>query len=210
MTFEKLLNKVGEYYTGKLRAHGATPQGVDWNSSGSQQLRFEHLLQLRTEEGPFTINDFGCGYGALADFLESNRLDFRYCGYDVSSAMIDEARRRQPPGSRCTFHNDLSRLTPADYCVASGIFNVRLDVDIREWERYVLSTIDLLGALSVRGFAFNALSDSSDPEHRRPDLYYAQPGFLFDYCRKRHSRSLALLHDYGLFEFTLLVKKRQV
>jgi hypothetical protein len=41
----------------------------------------------------------------------------------------------------------------------------------------------------------------------RSDLHYADPGRLFDYCKRRFARNVALLHDYGLYEFTLLVRK---
>ena len=40
-------------------------------------------------------------------------------------------------------------------------------------------------------------------------LYYADPGRLFDLCKRRYSRNIALLHDYGLYEFTILVRKTQ-
>ena len=41
----------------------------------------------------------------------------------------------------------------------------------------------------------------------RPDLHYADPLALFDRCKRRYARDVALLHDYGLWEFTLLVRK---
>ena len=41
----------------------------------------------------------------------------------------------------------------------------------------------------------------------RPDLYYPDPGAVFDRCMRRYSRHVALLHDYGLYEFTILVRK---
>jgi len=41
----------------------------------------------------------------------------------------------------------------------------------------------------------------------RDDLYYADPCLLFTYCKTRYSRNVALLHDYGLHEFTLFVRK---
>ena len=44
----------------------------------------------------------------------------------------------------------------------------------------------------------------------RPDLYYADPCFLFDYCQRRYSRWVAVLHDYGLYEFTIVVRKEEV
>ena len=41
----------------------------------------------------------------------------------------------------------------------------------------------------------------------REELFYADPGWIFDQCMRRYSRHVALLHDYGLYEFTVLVRK---
>jgi hypothetical protein len=41
----------------------------------------------------------------------------------------------------------------------------------------------------------------------RDDLYYADPCELFDHCKRQHSRNVALLHDYTLYEFTILVRR---
>jgi hypothetical protein len=30
---------------------------------------------------------------------------------------------------------------------------------------------------------------------------------LFDLCKRRYSRNVALLHDYEIYEFTILVRK---
>jgi hypothetical protein len=43
---------------------------------------------------------------------------------------------------------------------------------------------------------------------RRPDLYFADPLFYFDYCKRNFSPDIALLHDYGLYDFTVLVRKQ--
>ncbi len=53
---------------------------------------------------------------------------------------------------------------------------------------------------------FNCLTSYSDPEKKRDELYYADPCALFDMCKRRYSRQVALLHDYGLYEFTILVR----
>ncbi|KAQ37574.1 hypothetical protein AJ39_03274, partial [Mycobacterium tuberculosis MD14844] len=62
-------------------------------------------------------------------------------------------------------------------------------------------------AASRRGFSFNCLTSYSDASKMRDDLYYADPCALFDLCKRRYSKSVALLHDYGLYEFTILVRK---
>jgi hypothetical protein len=40
----------------------------------------------------------------------------------------------------------------------------------------------------------------------RDHLYYADPGEFFEICKRVYSRNVALLHDYGLYEFTILVR----
>ena len=107
----------------------------------------------------------------------------------------------------CRFFSESRLLDVADYTVASGIFNVKLDTPAVEWEKYILDTLETINALSRNGFAFNVLTKYSDQEFMRPDLYYADPLFFFDYCKTKYSRFVTLLHDYPLYEFTILVRK---
>ena len=200
------LSAVEQYYTAKLAEHGATPQGVDWNAADSQELRFRQLLKICDGPEPFSINDIGCGYGALVSTLERLGVEFAYRGYDISRAMVAEARATVGAADRCRFVDSVDELEAADYSVASGIFNVKLDASMEAWRCHVLATLDRMSELSKRGFAFNVLTSYSDPERQRPDLYYADPLFFFDHCKRRHSPHVALLHDYGLWEFTLLVR----
>jgi hypothetical protein len=95
----------------------------------------------------------------------------------------------------------------ADYGVASGIFNVRLGRSDEQWMAYLEATLDVLDRTSRHGFAFNCLTSYSDADKMRDYLFYADPCRLFDLCKRRYSRNVALLHDYGLYEFTILVRK---
>jgi SAM-dependent methyltransferase len=203
---ERLVGPVERYYSGKVEEHGPSPSGVDWNSAESQELRFEQLLTLHRGGGPFSLNDYGCGYGALAEWLAERYEEFDYRGFDVSESMLACARERLGGDPRCTLAASEDELEPADYTVASGVFNVKLEADDESWREYVLETIDRLAELSTAGFAFNMLTSYSDPEYIRHDLYYGDPRFFFDHCKRRHSRQVALLHDYGLYEFTLIVR----
>ena len=201
-----MLQHVEKYYNEKIATFGRTPQGADWKSAESQAIRFDQLLRLIHPEGLFTINDYGCGYGALADYLENQRHDFSYRGFDISEKMIAEARRARTQSSKCQFFFEKSLLSPADFTVASGIFNVKLEIPESEWLEYILATLKEFGELSRKAFAFNALSSYSDPEFRRPHLYYADPLHLFDHCQKNFPRMVSLLHDYPLYEFTIVVR----
>lgn len=202
---EIILAPIAAYYAGKLAAHGATAAGVDWRSEESQTLRFRQLARICEEPGRYSFVDYGCGYGALAPYLRQAGLLGEYVGYDVAPEMVHAAATLHAEHD-CRFTSRRDALEAADFTLASGIFNVKLDTPPEQWGDHVLRTLDDLAALSRQGFAFNALTSYSDAARQRPDLYYADPCRLFDWCKRRFSRFVTLLHDYPLWEFTMLVR----
>jgi hypothetical protein len=121
--------------------------------------------------------------------------------------MIRAAKDRYARKPNANFAVAAEPTTAADYGIASGIFNVRLGHSDAEWREYLQGMLDILDRTSKRGFAFNCLTSYSDADKMRDYLYYADPCALFDLCKRRYSRHVALLHDYGLYEFTILVRK---
>ena len=194
-----LLTEVAEYYTTKLAEHGETPRG--------HTLRFEQLCKIVDTANHFSINDLGCGYGALYDFLVTRYDEPSYLGVDVSEGMIKAAdqRYKDQPQARFVLSSEPNQV--ADFGVASGIFNVRMGRSDDEWRSHLEATLDVLDRTSRVGFAFNCLTSYSDKDKMRDYLYYAEPCVLFDLCKRRYSRNVALLHDYDLYEFTILVRK---
>jgi SAM-dependent methyltransferase len=201
----EVVRRVAAYYSEKVEHYGATARGADWSSPESQELRFMQLARLFDDGTAFSVNDYGCGYGALAAFLRRRGFAGSYRGYDIATAMLAEGRRFLEGLEDCVLLDDPARLDVADYTVASGIFNVKLDIPVAEWMAYVEATLTRMAALSRRGFAFNMLTSYADADRMRPDLYYADPHRYFDRCRA-FSRRVALLHDYPLYEFTIIVR----
>jgi len=202
------------YFEERLTAHGATARGVDWNSEAAQELRFSQLSKVINTTQPLSLLDYGCGYGALAGYLRRSGFPLRhYVGFDVLESMVSKARevyRAELTGddqTLYTFTSDFNQLTPVDFAIASGIFNLKLDVPNDQWTAYVISELHKLDSLSTKGFSFNMLTKYSDAEYMRPHLYYADPCYLFDYCKTHFSRNVALLHDYEVYDFTIIVRK---
>jgi SAM-dependent methyltransferase len=201
-----IVAKVDAYYSGKLAEHGSTARGVDWSTGESQATRFDQLARLLPADRPYSVTDVGCGYGAFIEHLDALGHHFTFQGLDVSAAMVQAARERWAGREGVAFATRAEDLAPTEYAVASGIFNVRMDVDPARWEAYVGDTLDELHRLGPGGFAFNMLTSWSDPERMREDLYYPDPAEVFGRCKRRYARNVALLHDYGLWEFTILVR----
>lgn len=203
----KTLDGIRDLYTGNLATHGLTSKGVGWKDDASHLLRFERLTRVIDSGLPaYTVNDWGCGYAAMFDYLDSlgaSRLS-RYTGYDISAEMLAAARERcDPARSRFVLGPDVAET--ADYTFVSGTFNVKLEASDAEWDAYVKSRLEALYARSTRGLAFNLLTSHVD--WRADQLFYANPADYFDFCKRRLSRYVTLSHDYGLFEWTMLVSR---
>jgi len=205
-----IIQTVSDYYSEKVRTHGATPRGVDWNDPDSQALRFAQISQVLPDNGPFTVLDLGCGYGAYYDYLAECYTDFSYLGLDISEAMVEHACGRHPGASNARFASGAHPGETLDYAVASGIFNVRQHHSETEWRAFLFDTIAMMDDVSRHGFAFNCLTKYSDADHMQERLYYADPCEVFHHCKENYSRNVALLHDYELYEFTIIVRKINV
>ena len=209
----KKLNKdlveIADYYSNKLNEFGATPNGVDWNGEDSQFVRFQQLLKVVSYEPnhSFSVNDLGCGYAAVLDYLTENFDNYSYLGFDVSSDMVTAALSRVSGIKNARIKCSSTIDEVADYGIASGVFNVKLDNSYDDWLGYIKQSLQNLHQTSNKGFSFNCLTSYSDKDKMKDYLYYADPLEMFDFCKKTFSRNVALLHDYDLYEFTILVTK---
>ena len=208
MDKEKHLNNVRDYFETTLKKHGATPRGVDWNTEETREARFEQLMKIVKPGEIFSILDYGCGYGALIDYLKKKRISFsHFYGFDIAESMITAAKDLYRNAPEITFSTRLDDLPVADYATACGVFNMKQDANFDSWTDFVIQSLIEMDSHSKYGFSVNFLTKYSDLERMRSDLYYADPGFLFDYCKKNFSKNVALLHDYGLYDFTILIRK---
>ena len=200
------LSGVARLYEDSLEKHGTAPMGVGWRDTETHDLRFDKLASVIGGEPAITVNDLGCGYGSLHGYLTgTGRTIDRYRGYDISEKMLAEARQALPNDSSVELKAAPLLDAEADYSFASGIFNVRLDRSEEDWREHILATLSNMDAYSARGFAFNLLSTYVD--YREDHLYYGDPLYFFDYCKRQFSRYVTLLHDYPLYEWTITVRK---
>lgn len=207
-TLSKTLEKVGMLYSENLNKHGLDSKSVGWKDKESQILRFVNLAKVIASDEhkePLKILDYGCGYGAMYEyFVESGTNIEKYCGYDISSEMLTETAKRVPSNVL------VSRLSSeindeVDFSFVSGTFNVMFDSTPDEWDKFIKETITRLFEVSQKGIAFNLLTSYVD--WKAPNLYYADPLKYFDFCKTNLSKYVTLVHDYKLYEWTILVRK---
>lgn len=206
--FAGLYLDIEQYYTQKVKTHGATPLGVDWPCGPTQELRFVQLLRLCDFTAPFSLNDIGCGYGAMLAFLAKRyrRKPIDYLGADLSPAMIAEAHQRWRKRRDAQFVVANTSPRMADYSVASGIFNVKLNQPEALWTRFIEKTLTAMHATSRQGFAVNFLAPLADGTALRPELYRAPPDLWVRYCEHAFGAAVEVLGNYGMREYSLLVR----
>ncbi len=205
------------YYDENRSQHGTGAKGVGYRDELAQAIRFKQLVKLFNHEQAqsdndllIEVNDLGCGDGGMLRYLRKNDYQkFRYYGWDILPEMIETALKVNEINEEVHFSiiENAQEMNNADYTVASGVFNLKGDIADDQWMEYILRNLQIMDEKSNKGFAFNILTKYSDKERMQQELYYADPGFLFDYCKTHFSRNVALLHDYDEYDFTILVRK---
>ena len=199
------LSKVEKLYSDNIKEFGIDAKSVGWGTKEKQDLRFEKLMGVVLDRNSkFSINELGCGYGELIKYCATQKMQVsEYFGYDLSAEMIDAAEKYIGASNVNLFQSGKLN-TIADYTIASGIFNVKFEEQRNNWEEYVLDSIKHMYDNSTKGISFNFLTKYVDWE--QDNLYYADPLFIFDFCKKNLSKKVNLIHDYDLYEFTVQIK----
>lgn len=202
----KTLESIKGLYEDNLAKHGVDSKAVGWKDEESQLLRFRKLVQIfSTEQDGYSVNDWGCGYAAMYNYLNKHISGCsRYYGYDISKEMLQKVRELHPQDVKIKLIQSSEIVTKADYTFVSGTFNVRFKETDDVWDDYIKETLIALAKQTTKGLSFNLLSTFVD--WKQENLFYANPSDYFDFCKKNLSSYVTLVHDYPLYEWTMLVR----
>lgn len=202
-------SEINNFYKDKIASFGPSPKGVGWNGQKAQEIRFAKLCTLLPKNEFFTLVDLGCGYGELYKYIANNiHTNFHYIGIDINQDMIDTAKKYLPAQNvRLKLISNCKDLPHSDFSISSGTFNIKGNIAHDSWTQHVLSYLNRLNLTSKFGFAINFLTKYSDSDRKLEDHYYCDPCFIFDYIKNNICRNVSILHDYDLYDFTVIVKK---
>jgi len=200
------LRRLEEHYAALFVEHGDTAAAVQQRDRETQERRMRRLCEIG-DVSQAQVLDFGCGSGHLLSVLRSEfGFSGAYVGYDLSEPHLAAGRLKFPDATferRDIFEQGIDRTV--GYVMISGVFNNRMTDN---WG-FMTAALERLYGAATEGVAFNCLSTYVDYED--PNLYYADPREVFDFCKRRLSPFVNLRHDYRIkpnvipFEFTVYV-----
>ena len=181
--YHEIFKNIINSYNKQSDLYGISPKGVFWQSELTQNSRFESLLKIihkKDYHKPFTITDFGCGYGALYDFIQKYEFmkNCKYYGYDIVPKFINKAKTiHQKQNLICSD----KMLIKTDYTIISGTFNFSSSINVNKWEEYVYNSLDYSLKNTKFALALNLLKD----KHTiiKKNLFFTTPQKISDFCK---------------------------
>jgi SAM-dependent methyltransferase len=182
-----------KFYSASINKHGISPQGVQWLSDESQNIRFTMLHKLLPKPlKKYSIVDIGCGFGDFYNYLSDNDdTPKHYIGIDVLEKMCFISSSRTKQKILCL---DATKdpLPQADYYICSGSLNT-----LTKFEAFLF--IQNCFHSSKRGFIFNFLFGD-----KKSDIYnYINLEDIKNILRQLHIKKYQLAQGYYKNDFTI-------
>ena len=199
------------HYEQCLAQHGDNHRGVDWPNAADAQKRYQVMLDVIRPNGPAnpSVLDFGCGASHLLEYALITEQPLAYSGLDLSPQFISLSKAKFPQlPYYCLDILEKSADWPHfDYIIANGVFNEKRELSQQAMEQYFTAMLAELFAHTKVGLAFNVMSTLVDWE--RADLFHVPFDAMARMLKAHASRDFVIRQDYGLYEYTVYVYRRQ-
>jgi len=204
-----------QHYENCFKLYGDCSKGVDWPNEADAVKRYQVMLELidfdriHTIRNRISVLDFGCGLGHLYDYMKKNNFEFDYTGVDISEVFIKKCRKKYSDQHfLCTdiLKDDSEMDKKYDYVFANGVFTEKRELTFDDMFCYVKQVLYKLYSKCNYGLAFNVMSKDVDWE--REDLFHLPLSDLSRFLTGDITRDYIIRNDYGLYEYTAYVYKR--
>ncbi len=196
---------IRSYYEKNLQSAREHHRILGWENRESQRVRFDILLD-HVPLADRKLVDFGCGMGDLLGYLREKGLDgVEYTGVDISYKLIEKASRLYP-GTEFHIVDILEDPTyfhsnNFDVLYSSGVFNLKFGSNYA----FFRQMFEIFYAITRQTIVFNLLSDRSTD--KEDTYHYFSRGEIEDYLRMFPLRSIEIIDDYLINDFTVICEK---
>ena len=115
-----------------MKTYGSDAKAVAWRDRERQLRRFQiftGLFETVSTDMGLSVNDLGCGYGAMFEAYRDLPAfqNAHYYGYDISTGMLHEARANISDPRAVWIHSH-EATHDADFSFVSGTYNLNMKV----------------------------------------------------------------------------------
>lgn len=188
-------------------------QEVAWSDYESQKKRFDVLFDVGVKDGD-TVLDFGCGLGAMYEYIQKRDLQINYIGVDINKDFIDDNRsyfkKELNNEKKSIKFQHISTIDDVvnnfDWFIASGVFTIEFSI------KDVLEIITKAYDKSKKGLSFNFIGEDDVKKTKDYDGFIVyNPEFIKSELEK-HFGKVELIKNYlevsdKLDDFTIHIKK---
>ena len=192
-----------------MKTYGSEPKAAAWRDRERQLRRFQifsGLFEIVSADTGFSVNDLGCGYGAMFEAYQDLPAfrNAQYYGYDISAGMLQQARANisDPRAVWIQSHEATHR---ADFSLVSGTYNLKMNADADLWRQYVEENLLQLWSKTRVALGFNMLSALAPK--RQKNLYYADPDYFLAFCRTQMGGRVRLVDRLAPEEFVVFIMR---
>lgn len=145
-----------KFYTSAINTYGISPQGLNWTSKQTQEIRFKMLLKLLPLDLE-SLTDAGCGFGDFYNYLcLKKRIPKKYIGIDSLKEMHTIASKNTQQ-EIITANIIKDSIPHTDYYVCSGAMNI---LNTFETHLFIRNCFHA----SKKAFIFNVLHGEKDSQ----------------------------------------------
>ncbi|RMD58523.1 class I SAM-dependent methyltransferase [Candidatus Woesearchaeota archaeon] len=199
--------RIKKAYNNWAQTEETEAEQAGWSGLEDQTSRFEQFLKLEKIK-PFkkaSILDVGCGHAALLDFLQArNKTPLKYTGIDLLEEFTKTAKEKHPTATIITGNFLKYEFTEKyDFCIASGIFNVKVSDDPY---KILFETLNKMLKLSRKAIAFNYLKTKEAGKFILTDrMQIHEDEKVIKWCKMRGSTQH--ISGYDPFDSTIIIEK---
>ena len=202
---KKSKNQIVDYYSRLVGKYGDDKKSLGRDKDNSLQARkFGFFEDIIKNDPNSSVLDIGCGLGHLCDFLRLRGWKGKYYGIDITSLMVQCAKKRLPNETFQCLDILTDRFEQKfDYVASIATLQHKPMYD-EDPLVYLKEMIGKAYSLSNKALVFDVFSDRGDFFEK--DHLYVQPAELLKYCYSLTS-VLTLKNDYKSYQIMMFLYK---
>ena len=206
----KFLNQqISIIYNERFQKYLNTPKGVFWNSTLSQDLRLNIILDKiikKSKSNKVSLADVGCGYGRLFEIIIERNLvnKIEYYGFDINKELISFCTK-QNKFQKVNFKVGTCPSKKVDFVVMSGTYNLTPINNISLWENYIITNLRYNWKFATKGIIFNCLVNEERTVKNK--LYYTELSWIKKICEDNFGVTEISKHCLLKEDVTVIIEK---